>query len=272
MRAADVLMGAAAMTIACAAASVMLGAQSTAATPPAGFTVLFNGKDLSGWRGRPGGGGVFSPYVEAKFTPEERAAKQKEWNDDRDLHWRVDTAKGEIVSDGKGVHLATEKAYGDFELRVEWLLTQAGGDSGIYLRDYPQVQLWDPANPREAEERRGQRVRRLVEQQRRQPGQVAARQGGQSHRRMELAGHQDGRHARLGHPERQAGRRRSGARQFLRSRATGSSDRVDRVADARIGSALPEYLHSRHPRRGRKGVAGDCHRCRQIARPDGPSA
>ena len=36
--------------------------------PPAGFTVLFNGKDLSGWRGRPGGGGVFSPYVEGKFT------------------------------------------------------------------------------------------------------------------------------------------------------------------------------------------------------------
>ena len=24
-------------------------------------------------------GGGFSPYVEAKFTPEERAAKQKEW-------------------------------------------------------------------------------------------------------------------------------------------------------------------------------------------------
>ena len=28
----------------------------TAWTPPAGFTALFNGKDLSGWRGRPGGG------------------------------------------------------------------------------------------------------------------------------------------------------------------------------------------------------------------------
>ena len=138
-----------ALTVACAAASVMLGAQSAAVAPPAGFTALFNGKDLSGWRGRPGGGGVFSPYVEAKFTPEERTAKQKEWNDDRDLHWRVDTAKGEFVSDGHGVHLATEKAYGDFELRVDWLLTQAGGDSGIYLRDYPQVQLWDPANPRD---------------------------------------------------------------------------------------------------------------------------
>jgi len=130
------------------AASMLMLAQQKP-SPPAGFTALFNGNDLSGWRGRPGGGGVFSPYVEAKFTPEERAAKQKEWNDDRDLHWRVDNAKGEIVSDGHGVHLATEKAYGDFELRVDWLLTQAGGDSGIYLRDYPQVQLWDPANPRE---------------------------------------------------------------------------------------------------------------------------
>jgi hypothetical protein len=124
-------------------------AQPVGSAPPAGFTGLFNGKDLKGWRGRPGGGGVFSPYVEAKFTPEERAAKQAEWNADRDLHWRADSAKGEIVSDGKGVHLATEKPYGDFEFRVDWMLTQPCGDSGVYLRDYPQVQLWDPACPRE---------------------------------------------------------------------------------------------------------------------------
>src|SRR5690349_19394365 len=78
-------------------------AQATAPKPRQGFTVLFNGKDLSGWRGRPGGGGVFSPYVEAKFTPEERTAKQTEWNADRDLHWSVDAATGELVSDGKGV-------------------------------------------------------------------------------------------------------------------------------------------------------------------------
>src|SRR6185503_16294375 len=131
----------------CASAAVL--AQASKPSAPSGFTALFNGKDLSGWRGRPGGGGVFSPYVEAKFTPEEREAKRKEWNADRDLHWSVDTAKGELVSDGKGVHLATEKAYGDFEFRVDYKLTQPGGDSGIYLRDYPQVQIWDPANPRE---------------------------------------------------------------------------------------------------------------------------
>jgi hypothetical protein len=138
---------AASIALAVAGASVMLHAQGAAQAPP-GFTSLFNGKDLSGWRGRPGGGGVFSPYVEAKFTPEERAAKQKEWNADRDRHWRVDAATRELVSDGEGVHLATEKPYGDFEFLVDWKSSQPGGDSGIYLRSYPQVQLWDPANPR----------------------------------------------------------------------------------------------------------------------------
>ena len=141
--------GVVALAIVCASAEGSRLVQAQTAQAPAGFTSLFNGKDLSGWRGRPGGGGVFSPYVEAKFTPEEREAKRKEWNADRDLHWRVDTAKGEIVSDGKGVHLATEKAYGDFEFRVDWMLTQPGGDSGVYLRSYPQVQLWDPSSPRE---------------------------------------------------------------------------------------------------------------------------
>jgi len=113
---------------------------------PAGFTSLFNGKDLSGWRGRQPN---YSPYDEDKLTPDERAAKQAAWNAERDAHWRVDTAKGEIVSDGSSPHLATEKKYGDFELWVDWLMVSPNGDSGIYLRSYPQVQIWDPANPRE---------------------------------------------------------------------------------------------------------------------------
>ena len=143
------------MTAVAVAAVISLGsvhaalAQPAAPKAPAGFTVLFNGKDLTNWRGRPGGGGVFSPYVEAKFTPEERTAKQAEWNADRDKHWSVDTATGELVSDGHGVHLATEKPYGDFEFRVDWKFMHPNSDSGIYLRSYPQVQFWDPNNTRE---------------------------------------------------------------------------------------------------------------------------
>ena len=114
--------------------------------PPPGFTSLFNGKDLSGWRGRQS---TYSPHEQAKLTPEELAAKQQAWNADRDLHWRVDVANGEIVSDGKGVHLATSKDYADFEFLVDWLMVSPGGDSGVYLRGYPQVQIWDPDNPRE---------------------------------------------------------------------------------------------------------------------------
>jgi hypothetical protein len=113
---------------------------------PAGFTTVFNGKDLSGWRGRQG---TYSPHAEALLTKDELAAKQVQWNSERDLHWRVDTAKGEIISDGKSVHLATAKDYGDFELYVDWLMVNHNGDSGIYLRSYPQVQIWDVDNPRE---------------------------------------------------------------------------------------------------------------------------
>src|SRR5439155_25586570 len=49
-------------------------------------------------------------------------------------------------------YLATDKEYGDIELLVEYK-TVAGADSGIYLRNTPQVQIWDwnqkfdPKNP-----------------------------------------------------------------------------------------------------------------------------
>ena len=128
------------------AAAAPQGAQRPLNQPPAGFVALFNGKDLTGWRGRQGD---YSPYLEAKLSSEENAAKQAQWNADRDLHWRVDAEKGEIVSDGRGVFLTTEKDYGDFELYVDWLMVNHNGDSGIYLRDFPQVQVWDPDNPRE---------------------------------------------------------------------------------------------------------------------------
>jgi hypothetical protein len=114
--------------------------------PPPGFTALFNGKDLTGWRGREPN---YDPEKETALSKEALAEKQAQWNAARDQHWRVDTAKAEIVSDGQSPHLATIKDYGDFELHVDWLMVSANGDSGIYLRGYPQVQVWDPDNPRE---------------------------------------------------------------------------------------------------------------------------
>lgn len=100
--------------------------------PPQGFTAIFNGEDLKGWKG----GSTHDP---ATITPEEQA----KWDADVPKHWRVE--KGELVSDGHEPHLVTAKDYGDFELWVDWKLPPEG-DSGIYLRGCPQVQIWDPAN------------------------------------------------------------------------------------------------------------------------------
>ena len=127
-------------------ALALLPASAQTNQPPKGFTALFNGKDLTGWRGRQPN---YDPAAEAALPKAELAAKQADWNAQRDQHWKVDTVKGEIVSDGQSPHLATAKDYGDFEMYADWLMVSHNGDSGIYLRSYPQVQIWDVDNPRE---------------------------------------------------------------------------------------------------------------------------
>lgn len=110
-------------------------------TPPAGFTALFNGKDLTGWKGLLAGP-LDNPEKRAEAKPEELAEAQTKADEDMKAHWKV--VNGVIVFDGKGRSLATAKDYGDFELYVDWKI-EPKGDSGIYLRGTPQVQIWDPA-------------------------------------------------------------------------------------------------------------------------------
>lgn len=105
--------------------------------PPKGFTALFNGKNLSGWKGL-----VASPPERAKMSPETLKAKQAEADERMRAHWKVED--GALVFDGKGDSLCTIKDYGDFELYVDWKILK-DGDSGIYLRGSPQVQIWDNA-------------------------------------------------------------------------------------------------------------------------------
>jgi hypothetical protein len=107
-------------------------------TPPEGFTALFNGKDLAGWKGLVG-----DPEKRAKMTPEELAAGQKTADENMRAHWKA--VDGVLVYDGKGESLCTAKDYGDFEMYVDFKI-EKGGDSGIYLRGSPQVQIWDPDN------------------------------------------------------------------------------------------------------------------------------
>jgi hypothetical protein len=108
--------------------------------PPAGFTVLFNGKNLDGWKGllkSP----LDNPIKRAALNAAEHAAAQQEADENMRAHWKVEN--GEVVFDGKGRSLCTVKDYANFELLVDWKIP-AHGDSGIYLRGSPQVQIWDP--------------------------------------------------------------------------------------------------------------------------------
>ena len=84
---------------------VALAITSTASaqSPPRGFTALFNGKDLTGWKS---------------------TAKGEVWG----------AENGVLFCTGKGGGwLLTEKEYGDFELLLEYKLPK-GGNSGVALR------------------------------------------------------------------------------------------------------------------------------------------
>ena len=99
---------------------------------PAGFTSLYNGKDLAGWRG-----GDTADHRAYAAMPD---AKKQEWTADMLKHWKSEG--GELLNDGHGKYATTEKEYGNFELLVEYNMAPKG-DSGIYLRNVPQVQIWD---------------------------------------------------------------------------------------------------------------------------------
>jgi hypothetical protein len=105
--------------------------------PPKGFVALFNGKDLAGWKGLVG-----NPKTRAGMSLQDLAKAQVKADEQMRAHWQV--VDGVLVFDGRGHSLCTAKDYGDFELLVDWKI-ETGGDSGLYLRGSPQVQIWDPA-------------------------------------------------------------------------------------------------------------------------------
>jgi hypothetical protein len=120
--------------------AVAAGARAQGAYPPPGFTALFNGKDLTGWHAWDIHERGMSPQKLASLSLTERTAKIAAWSASADQHWRVEN--GELVNDGHGAFLTTDRDYGDIELLVEYK-TVPLADSGIYLRASPQVQIWD---------------------------------------------------------------------------------------------------------------------------------
>ena len=114
----------------------LVGSFFLTAKPPPGYVPLFNGKNLEGWWGAK----TEDPDKWMNLSVDEFQKKWAASQLDIQKHWSVEN--GELVNDGHGLFLTTEKNYGDFELQLEYK-TVAGADSGIYLRGVPQIQIWD---------------------------------------------------------------------------------------------------------------------------------
>jgi len=131
--------------LAAAAAALLAGSPAPRADdpplnqPPPGYTALFNGKDLTNWQG------LIDVKARASLTPEQRKQRQAQADERMRQAWSV--RDGILVFNGHGDSLQTVRDYGNFEMYVDWKI-RPEGDSGIYLRGNPQVQIWDVAkNP-----------------------------------------------------------------------------------------------------------------------------
>ena len=120
------------------AAAAFPSARAEDPKPPEGFVVLFNGKDLTGWQG--------NIDMKQRATLDQVELMNLQQNRTRKAHENWTVKDGVIHCSGKGgVSLQTTKDYGNFELLVDWKI-EKGGDSGIYVRGQPQIQIWDSDN------------------------------------------------------------------------------------------------------------------------------
>ncbi|MCO5051998.1 MAG: DUF1080 domain-containing protein [Verrucomicrobiae bacterium] len=101
------------------------------------FVSLFNGQDLTGWKGSVG-----APPKRAALSPADLAAVQTRANEQARANWKVEA--GALVYRGTNTdNLSTDKDYVNFELVADWKI-EPEGNSGVYLRGTPQVEICDP--------------------------------------------------------------------------------------------------------------------------------
>ena len=102
-----------------------------------GFVSLFNGKDLTGWKGLVG-----NPIARAKMSDTALQTAQAKADLKMKEDWVVKDGLLNYTGNLRGENLATVKEYGDIEMYIDWRIEEKG-DAGIYLRGTPQVQIWD---------------------------------------------------------------------------------------------------------------------------------
>lgn len=102
-----------------------------------GFTSMFNGEDLKGWKGLVG-----NPKKRAAMSPADLAVAQAQADDLAKANWKIES--GALVYRGTNYdNLCTVKDYVNFELLADWKI-EPYADSGLYLRGTPQINIWDP--------------------------------------------------------------------------------------------------------------------------------
>ena len=95
-----------------------------------GYTSLFNGKDLAGWR---------------KVHPDnDKKNKRSAWKAENGL----------LVNMAAGCDLATVEKFADFELHFEYRIP-GGGNSGVYLRGRYEIQIMDDCGKRPSRQSTG---------------------------------------------------------------------------------------------------------------------
>jgi len=106
-----------------------------------GFMSIFNGKDLTGWKGI-----VKNPIERNAMSSSMLEKEQKKADEQMFKSWKAEN--GQLIFDGPGFdNICTVKQYGDIEMYIDWKLDPSGKepDAGVYLRGTPQVQIWDIA-------------------------------------------------------------------------------------------------------------------------------
>jgi hypothetical protein len=110
-------------------------------TDDAGFTPLFNGTDLTGWRAIPRNYGTL--YPGGPRVVDAMPIFPADYNERADRHpavWSVEdgviVGRQETPGGGWGGYLITEETYGDFELRLE-MKPDWPADTGVMIRRRP---------------------------------------------------------------------------------------------------------------------------------------
>ena len=109
--------------------------ESVPSDAPTGFVSMFDGETLNGWHGF-----VANPIQLKRMSEAEKAEKLAASNQRMLNHWWVED--GMIHFKGDGQNLVSDRDYKNFVMLVDWRIGDKG-DSGIYLRGTPQVQIWD---------------------------------------------------------------------------------------------------------------------------------